>query len=61
MKKFKALTFAFAFLFVIGFSACTEDETLAEMRENIELKELSASDENGKPPPPPPPAPGGNN
>ena len=59
MKKFKALTLAFALLFAIGFSACTEDETLAEMRDSIDLKGPLAGD--GDPPPPPPPPPPGEN
>ena len=39
MKKFKALSFLAAFVFVIGFSSCEQDETLNELIDATELGE----------------------
>ncbi len=47
MKKFKALTLAFTLLFAIGFSACTEDETMGELMDNTELAKPTSNDNDG--------------
>ncbi|MDH5608210.1 MAG: hypothetical protein OEY56_01915 [Cyclobacteriaceae bacterium] len=45
MKKIMKLTYFFAILLIAGFTSCTEDETMQQLIDEIELAQPMSTDQ----------------